>query len=111
MLFKEYLRVVKKIRPRSVIFENVPEFVNRYGLGLKSHLEKSLKDMGFLCKSGLITASDYGVPQNRERFFLMGIHEDYSSEAPQLPTRTWNEVKKNKLLTTRKIIGVIVIPR
>ena len=58
MLFKEYLRVVKKIKPRSILFENVPGFVNRYGLGLKSHLESALTEMGYLFSSDVISASD-----------------------------------------------------
>ena len=42
-LFKEYLRVVRKIRPKSIVFENVPVTANRYGKGLRERLIKILR--------------------------------------------------------------------
>lgn len=104
MLFREYLRVVKKIRPRSIIFENVPGFVNRYGLGLKSRLEEKLEDYGYLFDSHVIKASDYGVPQNRERFILIGVHEDSATDEVKLPTPTWTPSQRNKHLRVSDII-------
>ena len=65
---RDYLRVVKRISPDSIVFENVPGFMNRYGLGLRDHLEKSLQRMGYKVISGILKARDYGVPQIRRRF-------------------------------------------
>ena len=42
-LYREFLRVVEKIQPKSVVFENVPGFATRYGIGLRGHLEETLR--------------------------------------------------------------------
>jgi len=104
MLFHEYLRVVKKIRPRSVLFENVPGFVNRYGLGLKSRLENELGKLEYEFDSGVVKASDFGVPQNRERFFLLGIRKDCVTDDVKLPKPTWTQKRVNNELTPSKVI-------
>ena len=46
-LFTEYLRVVKRVKPKSVIFENVPGFANRYRMGLREKLVSALEKMGY----------------------------------------------------------------
>lgn len=103
-LFKEYLRVVRKIRPKSVLFENVPGFANRYGTGLREHLRKSLNRMGYVTDLGVIQARDFGVPQLRKRFFCIGVHKDYlNTEQVVLPPPTWNEREIETKLTARKV--------
>ena len=59
-LYKEYLRVVRYLEPKTVVFENVPGFATRYGLGLRGHLENSLRKMGYEIASGVVRAMDYG---------------------------------------------------
>ena len=104
MLFKQYLRVVKKVKPRSILFENVPGFVNRYGLGLKKHLEKALEGMGYSLASSVVKASDYGVPQNRERFFLLGVHKSVEADEIFIPESTWTRERIEKELTVSNVI-------
>lgn len=104
MLFKQYLRVVKKVKPRSILFENVPGFVNRYGLGLRKHLERSLEGMGYSLASSVVKASDYGVPQNRERFFLLGVHKSVEADEIFIPENTWEKEKIEKELTVSNVI-------
>lgn len=104
MLFKQYLRVVKKVKPRSILFENVPGFVNRYGLGLKKHLEKALEGMGYSLASSVVKASDYGVPQNRERFFLLGVHKSVEADEIFIPESTWTKERIEKELTVSNVI-------
>ena len=76
-LYKEYLRVVRKIKPKSVLFENVPGFANRYGRGLREHLLASLKRSGYIVDDGILEARAFGVPQLRKRYFCIGIHKDF----------------------------------
>ena len=107
-LFKEYLRVVRKIRPKSVLFENVPGFANRYGTGLREHLRKSLNRMGYVIDLGVIQARDFGVPQLRKRFFCIGVHKDHlNAEQVVLPPPTWNEKEIETKLTARKVFDDI----
>jgi DNA (cytosine-5)-methyltransferase 1 len=105
-LYRDYLRVVRKISPETLVFENVPGFVNRYGLGLKDHLERSLEKMGYAITSGVVKASDYGVPQIRRRFICLGIKKQLIGEKKfDLPMPTWNTEMINLKLSTKQIIG------
>lgn len=104
-LFREFLRVVMKIKPKSVIFENVPGFGNRYGKGLRIELKERLEEAGYVVDTDVIKARDFGVPQLRRRFFCMGVHREYLSlEQTSLPTPTWSEKKTQSLLTSRQVL-------
>ncbi len=105
-LYREYLRIVRKIKPRSVFFENVPGFCNRYGLNLQSHLIKSLEKIGYIIDSKKIYSCFYGVPQLRARFVLIGIHKKFSnSKTVSLPDYDWDIERLNSELTADKVIG------
>ena len=105
-LFKEYLRVVRKILPKSVLFENVPGFANRYGTGLREHLRKSLNRMGYVTDLGVVKALDYGVPQLRKRFFCLGIHRDHlNGNDVRLPPPTWSRRELEIKMTARKVLA------
>lgn len=71
-LFNEYIRIVKETKPLWFVFENVEGFVS-FGKGsVLSELEKKMKKMGYKTCYKVLSASDYGVPQNRNRFFMIG---------------------------------------
>lgn len=104
-LYKEYLRVVRKIQPKSIIFENVPGFANRYGKNLRTHLVKSLNNMGYITDDGILEAKKFGVPQLRKRYFCIGIHKDFHNENNvSIPSgnKSENEITK---LTARHAIN------
>lgn len=104
-LYREYLRVIRKVKPKSVFFENVPGFCNRYGLNLQAHLIKSLERMGYIIDAKKIFSCFYGVPQLRARFILIGIHKKFSnSDSVYLPEYDWDLEKVNEELTASQII-------
>jgi DNA (cytosine-5)-methyltransferase 1 len=106
LLFKEYLRVVGKVKPKTVIFENVPGFANRYGLGLRNRLHGYLSKKGYEVCSGVLTASDFGVPQLRRRFFALGVRRDVmQGETLQLPEPTFSPARQMKELTSEAVMG------
>ena len=105
-LYMEFLRVVEFFMPHTVVFENVPGFVNRYGLGLKAHLEKRLTDLGYSTVSGVVKASDYGVPQLRKRFICLGIKKEILGDREfTMPVPTWTREMVQRNLRTKQIIG------
>jgi DNA (cytosine-5)-methyltransferase 1 len=70
-LFTEYLRSVEELNPEWLVFENVQGFQN-FGKGVVlQELETRLKELGYISKKKVLWASDYGVPQHRNRFFLI----------------------------------------
>jgi DNA (cytosine-5)-methyltransferase 1 len=99
--YKDFLRVVRKLNPQTVVFENVPEFADRYGTGLREHLEKTLTKLGFNIDSGVVSAADFGVPQLRERYIAIGVKDGCA----KLPEPTHNSERRRLELAAEKVIG------
>lgn len=71
-LFEEFIRFVRALKPSWVVFENVEGFSFFEEGKVALELEKRLSALGYDCKSKVLCAADYGVPQKRNRFFLVG---------------------------------------
>ena len=72
--YKIFLDVVKKINPKIVLFENVPEiikFKNYSGKLIINEIEGCLTKLGYLTSFKVLNSADYGVPQLRKRFILI----------------------------------------
>jgi DNA (cytosine-5)-methyltransferase 1 len=65
----EYLRFVKKLRPLTIMMENVPGLMN-YNLFQK--VVRELKDLGYNPKVQPVNLQEYGVPQRRKRLVMVG---------------------------------------
>lgn len=94
-LFGEYLRSVEELNPEWLVFENVQGFQNFEKGKVVQELERRLQERGYVSKKKVLWASDYGVPQNRNRFFLianrMGI--DYHFPEPlQKKVSVWEAI-------------------
>ncbi|HFB99924.1 MAG TPA: DNA cytosine methyltransferase [Phaeodactylibacter sp.] len=102
MMYKEFIRFVKKIKPKCIVMENVS--------GMKSvgnfvsDIEKELSEAGGMeVKSQLLFAPDYGVPQKRKRLFFIGIKNkifDFSKIK-----KTHGESTGKPYVTIREAIG------
>lgn len=68
-----YLRLLEELKPRSFLFENVAGFaykVHRDGFDL---LTTAAERLGYFVTHKVLNAADYGVPQIRQRFFMVGM--------------------------------------
>jgi DNA (cytosine-5)-methyltransferase 1 len=82
-LFKEFIRVAKIWKPKWVVIENVSGLLTtEKGLFLKLIISE-LEDLGYTCSYKLLNAVDYGVPQRRERLFIVGSNEGINFEFPK----------------------------
>ena len=75
-LFFEALRIIEATKPKIAIAENVK---NLTGKKFKSQFDivlKSLEQAGYNNYWKVLNAKDYGIPQNRERVFIISIRED-----------------------------------
>lgn len=75
-LFPEALRLVKEIRPRAVMLENVRGLLDAVFDDYRSHIQDSLRELGYTPEWRLLNASDYGVPQLRPRVVFVAIRND-----------------------------------
>lgn len=94
MLFREYLRVIHDIRPKYVVMENVtgflsmevnPDFESFNGEFYEEHslvqhvVKTELEGFGYnVLEPKILNASDYGVPQNRQRAIFLAYRNDVS---------------------------------
>ena len=74
-LIFEYIRLIKDIKPKVFIFENVKGLLNHEQGETWKHIEKSFQDLGYSIKYQVLNAKNYGIPQNRERVFLVGFKD------------------------------------
>ena len=70
-LYQEYLRYVDACRPLAVLVENVPDVLNHGGQNIAEEICEVLEAKGYVCGYTLLNAAFYGVPQMRERMFLL----------------------------------------
>lgn len=97
-LFFDALRIIKATRPRIAIAENVKNltgkrFKNEFDLVLKS-----LEDVGYNNYWQVLNAKDFGIPQNRERVFIVSIRKDIDKNAFEFPEKIPLELKLKDLL-------------
>jgi DNA (cytosine-5)-methyltransferase 1 len=82
-MFQAFVAFVKRTTPAWVIFENVRGILETEGGLFARQIRKDLERLGYRCTQGLLNAADFGVPQARNRFFIIGRLE---AEPPALPT-------------------------
>lgn len=72
-MFPAALRLVEKIKPRAVLFENVPGFASSKFESYRRDLLKKLSMLGYQPEWKILQATNYGVPQLRPRFVLVAL--------------------------------------
>ena len=71
-LYLSYIRLVKEIKPRAFVIENVPGLVALFGGEIKNNIFKRFNALGYNIECKILCASDFGVPQNRRRVVFVG---------------------------------------
>ncbi len=77
-LFPEALRIIREVSPRAVMLENVPGFAASKFAPYRESLIRHLKRLGYRVGWRVVQSADYGVPQLRPRFLLVGMLAEYS---------------------------------
>ena len=86
-LFKEFVRIVRIVRPEWVIFENVRGILETEGGFFVDKLSDDFRKLGYTSSYFVLNAADYGVPQKRSRFFLAANASGIALKEPE-PTVT-----------------------
>ena len=72
-LYERFLEYVEAVQPAAIIIENVPDILNFGGHNVPEEICETLELLGYQTGYTLLNAAYYGVPQMRERLFLIGI--------------------------------------
>jgi len=75
-LYLRYLHYVTELRPLALLMENVPDILNYGGHNVVEEMVEALSDMGYAARYSLINSSHHGVPQMRDRVFLIAFRKE-----------------------------------
>lgn len=79
-LMYETVRIVDKLRPKFVVWENVKNLLSKkHRHNFDAYLE-AMSNLGYTNYYEVLNAKDYGIPQNRERIFTVSIHKSVGIE-------------------------------
>lgn len=75
-LFFDVARIIKEKKPKAILLENVKGITNHNNGTTIKVIYNTLIDLGYELRWEILNAKDYGVPQNRERWYCIGIRND-----------------------------------
>ncbi|YAF98424.1 MAG: DNA cytosine methyltransferase [Nodularia sp. CChRGM 3473] len=74
-LFQEYVRILNLLKPKGFLFENVYGITGANGGKAWQDIQQAFREIGYNIYFRILDAADYGVPQHRERLFIVGLKE------------------------------------
>ncbi len=101
-LINSYINFVKIVEPKIIFFENVKGFTMEFkknkekGVAYSSQVTKQLEDLGYFVKGKLVNFGEYGVPQKRTRFILVGIKKDVKKATQEKVETFFSSLETNK---------------
>ena len=75
-LYLAVFRMVKALRPKALVIENVPGMSTLYNGQIQAEILRRFRKLGYHIDSKILCAADFGVPQMRKRLIFIGIRED-----------------------------------
>ncbi len=81
-MFIEYIRLIRQWMPDWVVFENVKGIIETERGIFCDKILHELEMLGYTCTSGILCAADFGVPQMRSRFFIIGSQDGVKVHFP-----------------------------
>lgn len=107
-LFFDVARIIKEKKPKAFFLENVKGLVSHNrGKTLEVILNTLRNDLGFFVpEPQIINAKDFGMPQNRERIFIVGFRDDliideFKYPDPLLIRKTIKDIKEEKPVSVK----------
>ena len=95
-LFYDYVRLLKALKPKFFLAENVSGMLHKKHSQSVSRIIKKFKTIGYDVKMQLLDANDFNVPQNRKRVFIIGFRKDLSINFYFPQTEIFNNKKTLK---------------
>jgi DNA (cytosine-5)-methyltransferase 1 len=73
-LYLRYLHYIDRLKPLALLMENVPDILNHGGHNIVQEMVEALDTMGYDARYSLINSAHHGVPQMRDRVFMIAFH-------------------------------------
>ena len=87
-LFFDVARIIKHHKPKVVFCENVKNLVNHDRGRTFNVIKGILRDLGYTVFYKILNSKNFGVPQNRERIYIVGFRKDIAPERFIFPEKT-----------------------
>jgi DNA (cytosine-5)-methyltransferase 1 len=103
-LIDSYIKFIDLVQPQILFFENVRGFTigfkqgNKRGEAYSVYVVNKLKELGYDVKGEIVDFSEYGVPQKRQRYILVGTKKDNADKFFDLLTKNRADFFKEKKL-------------
>ena len=75
-LFYDYIRILRKVKPKFFLAENVSGMLSKRNSEAVQNIIKMFEESEYLVTLNRVNAADYGVAQDRERVFYIGFRTD-----------------------------------
>jgi DNA (cytosine-5)-methyltransferase 1 len=101
-LINSYIKFVEIVQPKLIFFENVKGFTMEFkknkekGIAYSSEVTRKLDEIGYYVKGQLVNFGDYGVPQKRTRFILVGIRKELKKASQERAETFFTLLRENK---------------
>lgn len=101
-LIRSYLRFIMYVRPKVILFENVKGFTLAFrknkskARAYSEYVLRTLRFLGYDVAGEMVDFSQYGLPQKRTRFILVGIRKDIAKNNNRQAKDFFNLIEKNK---------------
>lgn len=99
-LFREYWDVLKRLKPKVFVMENVEGLRTMQGGLVYKEIIESFEDLGYSIEGKVVISSDFGVPQKRKRIIIIGVLKELKID----PTLLFPDPIPT-IVTTREAIG------
>lgn len=86
-LMYETIRIVEKLKPKYVIWENVKNVISKKHKHNFDNYVNRMSELGYNSYYQVLNAKDYGIPQNRERVFTVSIRKDVDNRSFTFPEK------------------------
>lgn len=106
-LIKSYIKFIREVQPKIIFFENVKGFTQKFiknktaGIQYSAYVEKGLRRngksfIGYEVLGRLVDFAEFGIPQNRKRFILIGVRKDIFKKGTTSPELFFSYIIKHK---------------
>lgn len=101
-LVKSYIRFISLVKPKIIFFENVKGFTLEFkknkdkGIAYSVYVKNRLNQLGYQVYGELVNFADYGVPQKRTRFILVGVKKELVKKDKKIAQKFFTQLMENR---------------